>query len=620
MFGVSSALGKGLENSLDAVLQLTQESLDQVEAKKNKPSSSSSITSNTSYGGTASSPYYGNSLRASWSSQQPTVAAAGGGTGRSVSTSRLATAPALASIGTAYEYNPSPLPRPSSSIRNGDRKYDMVLKKLRFMEEKVKKLENTSLTQQNLLTDCRQQQEKVIEGAKAEKKVVLSLKDQLSSLKTRVDLLLNQDELRDRLQHEGGGGGGGSGGRGRGLDMSQVENYVTMRIHHDVQAMVEDFCQRQLNYLTKQDLLAKTNTTSNTTSTSATPVPSATTGQQSLNHKVLDDLHEMEREILRLRSEQDRLRNKQSYLDKIYSDLKDSVSTKEMDYEKKFKRSLASTRDEISSLHRQAEEKIRETLTVLERSDSELEKVREDLEGQTRVMAQVMADFDQRLVQQENTSLSFENQLGLIKAKEIVELSSQMEEMEKKMKEDRELLLLLPHHQEVVKQFDHNFHDIEQWIQTFQLDQQQEKQYVESCLTKQNEKIIKEMENQQNENKERLDSYHRQQEEQQKQVLSSLDILYKSQLKLKGKMKSHQEELEQLRGLRSGFDMLTKEFSDRLHEESKGLVMTQNSVQRLEEEMIVKIEEVKRDMVDREMMEKRLSGVDEQFKDLSRGK
>ncbi|KAJ1436493.1 hypothetical protein B484DRAFT_393174, partial [Ochromonadaceae sp. CCMP2298] len=76
----------------------------------------------------------------------------------------------------------------------GDRKYDYLLRKQKLAEERIKRLEQQIVSQVGLGLGEREEMEKLLDAQKADKRLVASLRSQLSSLKTRVDMLLSTEE------------------------------------------------------------------------------------------------------------------------------------------------------------------------------------------------------------------------------------------------------------------------------------------------------------------------------------------------------------------------------------------------------------------------------------------
>ena len=80
-----------------------------------------------------------------------------------------------------------------------DRKYELLVKKQRLFEEKLKKLDKDCLHSYQCSIDYKIELDRLAEESKADKKLVQSLRGQLTAVKSKMDLFMNNEELREKV-------------------------------------------------------------------------------------------------------------------------------------------------------------------------------------------------------------------------------------------------------------------------------------------------------------------------------------------------------------------------------------------------------------------------------------
>jgi hypothetical protein len=80
-----------------------------------------------------------------------------------------------------------------------DRKYELLVKKQRLFEEKLKKLDKDCLHSHQCSIDYKIELDRLTEESKADKKLVQSLRGQMAAIKSKMDLFMSNEELREKV-------------------------------------------------------------------------------------------------------------------------------------------------------------------------------------------------------------------------------------------------------------------------------------------------------------------------------------------------------------------------------------------------------------------------------------
>lgn len=80
-----------------------------------------------------------------------------------------------------------------------DRKYELLVKKQRLFEEKLKKLDKDCLHSHQCSIDYKIELDRLTEESKADKKLVQSLRGQMAAVKSKMDLFMSNEELREKV-------------------------------------------------------------------------------------------------------------------------------------------------------------------------------------------------------------------------------------------------------------------------------------------------------------------------------------------------------------------------------------------------------------------------------------
>lgn len=347
--------GRGLESSLDAVLQSTQESIDRVEAAKQRTPG----------------------MRGSWSGSLTSNSKAP----RPSSTGRPARAMAT-----------TPLPE------DKDRGYEVLVKKLKTLEDRIKKTETSNSTISVSLSDLNSSVEKLSEAQRADRKVLLGLKEVIAGVRTRTDLLLSTEAMKEKLS-------------------SSASNAVPLGLDDLIAQRVAAEVSRAMSRIRDQ------------TENLPTPPISIKNTSSQPNKALLEGISALEKEVLRLKADNDRMRTKQSYLDGIYSELKETVSVRELKASDENKRLFNQYKLDLEALKTNATDRITEVLAALRNEEHQHSSLQDGLEQHIDNTATLMAQWDGRLGAVEEALTGLGNTQSLAQGR-VQEIEDRLQELE----------------------------------------------------------------------------------------------------------------------------------------------------------------------------------------------
>ena len=87
----------------------------------------------------------------------------------------------------------------SLSEQNQDRKHELLVKKQRLFEEKLKKLDKDCLRNYQSSIDYKLELDRLGEESKADKKIIQSLRNQMAAIKSKMDIFMSNEELREKV-------------------------------------------------------------------------------------------------------------------------------------------------------------------------------------------------------------------------------------------------------------------------------------------------------------------------------------------------------------------------------------------------------------------------------------
>lgn len=287
------------------------------------------------------------------------------------------------------------------------------LRKIQLLEEKIKRMEKNQSSDEQTIQDLSNKCELLLETHRQEKRNYHGIKEQLASYKTRLDVLSNQEEFRGKI----------ATGHPLGLDSDMLQEIISEKIKREVARAMEDASlHRQFHSetISAADKLLKS---ANQTTTDR--FIESQRGQRQLS----DQMASVEREMIRVSSEFDRLKTKHNYLDRVYSDLKDSVSIKELKMEEHHRKAIHSYRHEFDQLMQSTTRQLNELQTTKEEKTVQVEDVQKAMETHIENTGAVLAEFDMRFLRLEETLQQVGSTAALLKSKE-KDLESRVRDLE----------------------------------------------------------------------------------------------------------------------------------------------------------------------------------------------
>jgi hypothetical protein len=309
--------------------------------------------------------------------------------------------------------------QPNGSLQ--DRKLDLLMKKMKALEERGKRQDKESLQQQHALQTLAAQHEALQEASKQDRKQLLAHKEQVSVLKQRVELLMNQDEARGRQQQE------------------RLRDLVAQRVQSEVEVLRDQF---------HFAAAATTTVTAATTAVSESLIEGQQTNNTS-NHRhdltnnsnsnyrdregsggenrhLVRSLTTVEKEVLRLSQDMERLKSKQTFLERIYAEMKESVQQRESRLEESQRKSLSTFQSQCDQMLKSSQKTLQDLLGDATSGSGNssaaaatVAALRESLERSIDKTGSVLAEFDDRIVSADNQLLSLANALTLLRNKDL---------------------------------------------------------------------------------------------------------------------------------------------------------------------------------------------------------
>lgn len=325
---------------------------------------------------------------------------------------------------------------------SNDRMMELMKKKIKLLEEKLKKSEKESLNQQNQIISLQQQQESMLDVQTKEKKQVFQLKDQVSGIKTRVDLLINKDEQQEKyeqMQKLLTSSAGTSSFTG-------LPNNPTVQFSSDPS---QDMILHELiSYKIKQEVAKQLEAIQGNISPSSAPAGSALplpslplpamnplSSEATNKHqqKHLQQMHSsiqiLQQEYLKQQNQFDRIQSKQTFLDKIYSELKDNLTIRESKYEEQHRKSIQQNKHDFDQLYTKTNENINDIMKKIMNYTTENNSLSELLENHLHNSAKIFTEFDLRFLDLDKLTNQMNNSLTITKTNHL-EIESKIQELQ----------------------------------------------------------------------------------------------------------------------------------------------------------------------------------------------
>jgi hypothetical protein len=144
---------------------------------------------------------------------------------------------------------------------------------------------------------------------------------------------------------------------------------------------------------------------------------------------VFDSLATVEREILRLSSEIDRIKTKQTYLDRVYTEIKDASTVREGKRDESHRKQLYQFRIEIDQIIENSTQKVNNLTTLRETQEEELKNLQQAIDQHIDNMGSVLAEIDVRILDSENHVQNVANAQTVMQTKTL-KLQDQLTDLE----------------------------------------------------------------------------------------------------------------------------------------------------------------------------------------------
>ncbi len=242
-----------------------------------------------------------------------------------------------------------------------DRKLDFMMKKIRDIEEKIKKTEKDQVSTNNSANRNYFSVEDLVETQKTDKKNIFCLKDTVAALKCQMDVLQHRDDVREKaLQRP-------VPGQLQTIDVDAIKEVVLQRVQADfnkvVQEVVKVCASEQASYLSKWSEKEKLER------------EKAFRGGQAGASVVAG----MEKEMARIISDMTRLKSRQDALEVSHSELHTSVCSREKIAEEQHRHVVSNYRTDMQIMVDSIGSKINQQLQVLQLEDEANKRVIDEL-------------------------------------------------------------------------------------------------------------------------------------------------------------------------------------------------------------------------------------------------
>ena len=271
---------------------------------------------------------------------------------------------------------------PPGEADYGERKYELLNKKFKTLDEHMKSMEKEQKASQDRINELHQQQQKLIESSKNDKKMISILKEQSSFFKNRLDLLMNSEEIRDKLQSQytyGASNGQRTNDNvstaslaAGGIDANHLDELIVSKIQSNFVNTIEDIISKHEKLQTQRQISLSNSTLSQ---------------QQKENQKyLLDQITAIEKEVLKQKNDIASIKSKNQYLDTSMNEMKATYSLKENEVLEQHKKQLKNYRFEFNSLITTIEDQLKEKMThennLIQNYQKEFQENYSDIEAQ----------------------------------------------------------------------------------------------------------------------------------------------------------------------------------------------------------------------------------------------
>jgi chromosome segregation ATPase len=256
-----------------------------------------------------------------------------------------------------------------------ERRFESFLRKQKLMEDRIKRLEQQKVADANAALAMQEERDKLMEDRKNDHKTMQGLRSQVSALKARVDTITSSDSAAD----ERSGDGRISGTR---YTLQEVNDLVKAAVQSEMARAVPEITGR----IQRDSGLGH--------STSKSQLSDSKIFNRSAG---VEQFTSLEREMIRLSGEFERMKTKQSTLETAYAELKGTTTARELKAEEAHKRAINAHRVEVETFLGSAARRTAESLTTVQAHSQEIAALRAELDGFTDRAGNALAELDMRI-------------------------------------------------------------------------------------------------------------------------------------------------------------------------------------------------------------------------------
>eukprot|EP01033_Poteriospumella_lacustris_P002948 gene2948-2156_t len=405
------------EKALDAAAEQSRANLERIAQQRQRQQAV--LTQHQRANGGSSSVYFAETRQTAVeaprrSNSAPRLLPAGRSAAVPSSSSVSSAAPSSSSVATA---SVAAIPSGAPAAVNAN-----VIRKFQLLEERFKKLEKAQLSTEHVVQDAVGKLDQLSEAQKLDKKAQHALREQLASTRTRMDLLANQDELKQRPPPQT---------TPFGIDSEALQELIQQKVQRAVEdALIQ---QRLLLQPSAGHSGAASPQRGSSTNPAASALASSHGHSQShsgghngagaaapatqQNRFVVDSLAKVERELLRLSSEMERVRSKQTYLDRVYTEIKDASNAKELRREDAHRKQLQHYRADLDQQLERATQRLNDLQAVREQQAEDIRALQKAMDDHVHGVSGIFAEFDVRHLDAERQLQTVANAHALLQQK-----------------------------------------------------------------------------------------------------------------------------------------------------------------------------------------------------------
>jgi hypothetical protein len=255
-----------------------------------------------------------------------------------------------------------------------ERRFEAFLRKQKLMEDRLKRLEQQKAIDAQNAQTIQEERDRLIEDQKADRKVIQNLRSLVSSLKARVDTVTaGNDEEHDRRP--------GASSDSEQADAAQIKAMVNAAVQAEMQKAISD--------ITAKVLREQASGALNRSQLSDSKIFARSAG--------VEQFGSLEKETIRLSSEFERLKTRQTTLESAYGELRNTATIREMKAEDAHKRAINAHRVEVESFLASAARRTADSLATVQNHGQELQALRADLDGFVDRSGTALAELDMRI-------------------------------------------------------------------------------------------------------------------------------------------------------------------------------------------------------------------------------